>query len=132
MKKFLWVALFAVAASSCKDDDNGNVNINGTWVLVSEVYANCSDPDDNFSDTDDNGCDDDDCLTFQFANGTYTIVEYDAGVPDTNTGTYTLKGSKMTVDGSLSITVKRSGDTLTLTYDDEDECDAKDTLKKID
>jgi hypothetical protein len=120
MKKLLWLAVIAVAAFSCKDDDEKNVNVNGTWIETSLTVTGCNDDADNESATDTDGCDDGDCTTYVFNNGTVTVTEtadgdeYEIEVP------YTIKGSTIDILGQ-KVTAKRSGNTLTLTTKDEDD-----------
>lgn len=129
MKRLIWILFFAPIAFSCKDDEN--VNITGTWLYVSEEYTNCEDPDDNESFSDDDGCDDGFCETIEFSKGKYILTEIEGGASYPESGTYKLSGSKLTIDDDFSVTVKRSGNTLTMSYD-EFGCDTKIVFTKVD
>lgn len=132
MKKILLLATFGIfVMSSCnKDDDNCETNVttvSGTYKLTSLKYKASGQPEvDLFAFMD--ACEKDD-LTVLNANGTYAYQ--DAGTAcDPNgsfSGTWSLSGSTITVDGdtgtlqsfdcsTLVFYVEDAGDRLTFTY----------------
>jgi hypothetical protein len=132
MKKILLLATFGIfVMSSCnKDDDNCETNVttvSGTYKLTSLKYKASGQPEvDLFAFMD--ACEKDD-LTVLNANGTYAYQ--DAGTAcDPNgsfSGTWSMSGSTITVDGdtgtlqsfdcsTLVFYVEDAGDRLTFTY----------------
>lgn len=86
------------------------------WTVVSDSYANCTDP--NSDGTETFTCTSSDCITIKFSNGVVTWTETVGGVTNTDTSsTYVLVGSTLTVSESAQthvFTVTLSGNTLTL------------------
>ena len=127
MKKlFIIASALLVAFSSCKKDDPAptcnldNNGILGSYKITSILYkANTATPEvDIFALYD--GCQKDDILTM-LSNGTYTITEGATTCTPTNadSGTWSLSGSTLTLDGTDPGTVSNfscSGFTLTQTF----------------
>jgi hypothetical protein len=109
MKKILFATmLLSVGFLSCKDDDDDTCALNnsslvGTYQLTGVSYkADATTPAIDIFSTYD-ACEKDDLVVFN-ANGSVTYT--DAGIacsPSTNdTGTWSLSGSTLTVDGEAA------------------------------
>lgn len=124
MKKLLTLAtVLVIAFSSCKKDDPAptcNLDSNGIlggYKITSLLYkANAATPEiDLFALYD--ACEKDDILTM-LANGTYTVTEGATACTPTNadSGTWSLSGTTLTLDGTNAGTVSNfscSGFTIT-------------------
>ena len=123
MKKFLGLALVAVAFASCSDDDGPSVDMNQLvkkWYVSTYTIEGVAMPDDNEPCGKDN-------IEF-FANGTLTTVDvYDCNgntpVSDNESGTYTVDGQKVTLnidgDSTTATVTELTGSTLKVTYEED-------------
>ncbi|MCA6074752.1 lipocalin family protein [Fulvivirga sedimenti] len=122
--------------SSCnKDDDETTPDapLVNTWKVTSEVYSSCDDPSNNSNST--YSCSDTECFTFTFRkDNTVRLVLIFAGATFLDIeGTYTVSGDKVNIcqfDLCQEMRYQITGNTLTLTGNDEDGCDFKYTLVK--
>lgn len=133
--------------SSCGKDDNGN-ELNGNYKISSITIANCTDPDENLDlQFDENGCIMEQgfevCVVgdWIFNSGDYTLsldVTFGGsslGEAMTETGTYTIDGSKITLCSGgtdcQEASIAFDGDTITVSgFMDDDGCDQTIVAKK--
>jgi len=103
------------------DDDDGPNAIVDTWTGTEIAFSECTDPTDNGTSTGDEVG-----LTIQFASGgSYTVTFTDPDGTDTETGTYTVTGSSVSIceNGGTDCNAFEwsiSGDILTLSGSDND------------
>jgi hypothetical protein len=121
-----WIAgagtiVLLAALAGCDGEDETPPSIVGEWTLVSEAATGCRDPLDNYSENIP--CTATDCTRVTFtADGRLTITLIQAGVTETESGTYTITGDRLTMcfpapvgcDDPVTIKVERTR--LTLTY----------------
>ena len=116
---------------SCKETEEPVGPLVGTWTLTKEVSSNCDDPDWNEEITLNCAADVDECIKVTFTQDNKVTVALGDGSISLN-GTYSISGDQLTttIGGDSDVVNFRvSGNTLTLTYDDED-CDFTQTYIK--
>ncbi|MDA0196538.1 MAG: hypothetical protein O2887_15950 [Bacteroidetes bacterium] len=105
----------------CGGDDDGESAIVNNWNGTEFTVSGCTYPDDNGTETCAS-----DCITANFrSDGTYTITNTDGTGSSTETGTYTLSGSNISIceNGVSTCDIFQwsvSGSTLTLSGSDDD------------
>lgn len=135
---YLFCTLFIVAfiSSSCGDDEPGEETTNdliGVWSLNSVTYSNCSDPSDN--GTEDNSCTATDCIKWEFRTGGVLIAtDLFDGDTDTETGSYTISGSNLTVtiEGEMAVgTYSVNGTQFVYNFQDPElDCNTRGTFTR--
>lgn len=107
MKKVFGLLMVAALIVSCSDDDKKtSVDMSkltaGKWYFSSSKETVAGQPkSENYEHACASSKD-----YIQFTNGTLTSVEYDSDcVADSDTNTYTVSGSSITIDGE-TVTVK--------------------------
>ena len=147
MKKFIGFLLLPLALfiSSCGSDDNTD-SIEGKWEVTQYSATGCDDASDDFTiDLAENNCVEEDGVTFcadieyEFkSDGTMVskITFTVAGVADSETDeySYTYDGNSITICEGPSecstSTFSLNGDTLSLSFTDEDNCSVSFTAKR--
>ncbi|MBI5858929.1 MAG: lipocalin family protein [Sphingobacteriales bacterium] len=126
MKKLIIFPFAILLLASCKKDEDKTCNLNSAAVAGSyKITAVKYKPDASSPETDyynqffPDACERDDIITLN-ANGTYNFV--DAGVkcvpPGDDTGTWSLSGNTLTVDGGQSNVDNFNCSTMTLSSSD--------------
>ena len=108
------MAMVCATVTSCKDDDDDKdsapAGLVGTWKSVS------ADMDGFKIEYDDQMY-----MTMEITDKTMTSKSFTNGVTtETNTSKYTVKGNKIIDEAGDSVEYSLNGDTLTLTWEDED------------
>ncbi|RZJ72072.1 MAG: DUF5004 domain-containing protein [Flavobacterium sp.] len=127
MKKFAFIALAAIMAVSCSDDDSSNSGLSGTWKLTSITTDQAVDAnEDGTSSTDliaETGCFDESNIIFKSGNNAeLNINAYVGGTSCfeiSSDATWTKDGNEVTFtfdnyDGTETEVFTKSGNTLTL------------------
>ncbi|MDD6003259.1 MAG: lipocalin family protein [Bacteroidales bacterium] len=114
----LMMAMFCTLATSCKDDDDeGSSSLEGTWRSVSSTYT-----DENGKTHESDLTGDSDYMLFIITSTTITEKYYYNGkLEDDYTYTYSIKGNKIIDDEGDDGAYKISGNTLTITYTDDED-----------
>lgn len=119
MKNYIKVLLFVfvvpILISSCKDDDEApGAALIGTWEEKSFVSSGCIDPDDNESATCTSSCE------------RVVVTENTVKFGSDPAISYTVKGNQLSISESsggititITVTFEVSGNTLTITQQDE-------------
>ncbi|HWR32456.1 MAG TPA: lipocalin family protein [Chitinophagaceae bacterium] len=126
MKKLIIFSFSVLLLASCKKNEEKTCNLNsasvtGSYKITSVKYkADASSPEtDYYNQFFTEVCERDDIITLN-ANGTYTFI--DGGVkcipPGDDTGTWSLSGNTITVDGGSSNVDNFNCSTMTISSSD--------------